>query len=167
MTPTSASPVSLHGILLLLALAASPAQLLAAQAPRAPGSWRPVADPTAGWHAFGPVMFSATAVAGVGTGDLQFPEPGTNFVLAAVEPGVRGGRASLVFAHWWGFQGGLITRASVLRFWRGTPKRTYVGGELEWVISLLPVGVRIGAFRPTGEAGPRKTLLLADLSVMY
>jgi hypothetical protein len=139
-----------------------------AQAPRAVGTWRPVADPTAGWHALGPVWLSVTAVAGFGTGDLNIPEPGTNFVLAALEPGLRGGRASLIFAHWWGFEGGLIARGSVLRFWRGTPARTYTGVELQWVISLLPVGFRIGAFTPTNaDAGPKKTLWLADLSVMY
>jgi len=139
-----------------------------AQAPRAVGTWRAVADPTAGWHALGPVLFSVTAVAGIGTGDVQIPEPGTNFLMAGIEPGIRAGRASLIYAHWWGFQGGLIARASWLRFWSGTPTRTYVGGEVEWVISVLPIGVRVGAFRPTNdEAGPKKTLWLADLSVMY
>lgn len=139
-----------------------------AQAPRAVGSWRPVADPTAGWHALGPVLFSVTAVAGFGTGDVQIPEPGTNFLMVGVEPGIRAGRASLIYAHWWGFQGGLIARGSWLQFWSGDPKRTYVGGEIEWVISILPIGVRVGAFRPTNDdAGPRKTLWLADLSVMY
>lgn len=152
--------------LVLLTLAA-PAGARA-QATRPVGAWRPVANPLAGWHALGPVLLSVTAVAGFGTGDLNIPEPGTNFILAAVEPGIRGGRASLVYAHWLGFKGGLLLRASGLRFWKGDPKRTYVGGEAQWVISVLPIGVRVGAFRPTGETpGPRRTLWLADLSVMY
>jgi len=113
-------------------------------------------------------MLSVTAVAGFGTGDLTTPEPGSNFLLAALEPGIYGGRASLILAHWWGFEGGLVARGSALRFWRGTPRRTYLGAELQWVISLLPVGIRVGAFRPTHDvSGPRKILWLADLSLMY
>jgi hypothetical protein len=140
----------------------------AAQQARPVGAWRPVANPLAGWHALGPVLLSVTAVAGVGTGDLNIPEPGTNFLLLAAEPGVHAGRASLVYAHWFSFAGGAVLRASALRFWSGSPKRTYVGGEAQWAISVLPIGVRIGAFRPTGNtAGPRRTLWLADLSVMY
>jgi hypothetical protein len=85
-----------------------------------------------------------------------------------VEPGVHAGRASLVFARWLGFKGGAVLRASALRFWSGTPKRTYIGGEAQWVISVLPIGIRIGGFKPTGNTpGPKKTLWLADLSVMY
>jgi hypothetical protein len=132
------------------------------------GSWRPVANPLAGWHALGPVLLSVTAVAGFGTGDLNTPEPRTTFVLAAVEPGIHAGRVSLAVAHWLRFEGGAVLRATALRFWSGTPRRTYVGGEAQWVISVLPIGIRVGAFRPTGDtAGPRKTLWLADLSVMY
>jgi hypothetical protein len=151
-----------------LALLAVVTRATGAQSPRAVGTWRPVADLTAGWHAFGPVLLSATAVAGAGTGTLDIPEPGTNFVLAALEPGIFGGRASLAYAHWWGFEGGLVVRGTVLRFWRGSPKRTYVGAELQYVISLLPVGIRIGAYRTTHDtAGPTRTLWLADMSVMY
>ncbi len=139
-----------------------------AQAARPAGEWRPVGNALAGWHALGPVLLSVTAVAGYGTGDLNLPEPGTNFLLVALEPGVRGGRASLAWAHWMGFKGGAVLRASALRYWTGSPKRTYAGGEAQWVISVLPIGVRIGAFRPTGSTpGPRRTLWLADLSVMY
>lgn len=130
------------------------------------GSWRPVANPVAGWHALGPVLLSVTAVAGFGTGDLNVPEPNTTFVLAALEPGIHAGRASLAVAHWLRWEGGGILRATALRFWSGN--RTYVGAEAQWVISVLPLGVRVGAFRPTGDtAGPKKTLWLADLSVMY
>jgi hypothetical protein len=139
-----------------------------AQESRPVGSWRPVANPLAGWHALGPVLLSVTAVAGFGTGNLDVPEPRTTFVLAAVEPGIHGGRASLILAHWLSFEGGAVLRASALRFWAGSPKRTYLGGEAQWVISVLPIGIRVGAFRPTGDtAGPGKTLWLADLSVMY
>lgn len=152
-----------------VALAIASSEPARAQRPsRAVGEWRPVADATAGWHAFGPVMLSITAVAGFGTGDLTYPEPGTNFFLLAAEPGIRGGRASVAWAHWMGFQGGVITRATVLRLWSDEPGRIWVGAELQLVISVLPVGVRIGAFRPTNEdAGARKTIWLADLSVMY
>lgn len=139
-----------------------------AQGARPVGSWRPVANPLAGWHALGPVLLSVTAVAGIGTGDLNVPEPGTTFVLAAAEPGIHAGRISLAMAHWLRFEGGMVLRATALRFWSGSPRRTYLGGEAQWVISVLPIGLRIGAFRPTGDTpGPRKTLWLADLSVMY
>jgi hypothetical protein len=139
-----------------------------AQQARPVGAWRPVANPLAGWHALGPVLLSVTAVAGFGTGDLNTPEPRTTFVLLAAEPGIHAGRASLVLAHWLRFEGGAVLRATALRFWAGSPKRTYIGGEAQWVISVLPLGVRVGAFRPTGDAAaPRKTLWLADLSVMY
>jgi len=139
-----------------------------AQPARPVGSWRPVANPIAGWHALGPVLLSVTAVAGFGTGNLSVPEPRTTFILAAVEPGIHAGRASVAVAHWLRFEGGAVLRATALRFWSGSPKRTYLGGEAQWVISVLPIGIRVGAFRPTGDtAGPRKTLWLADLSVMY
>jgi hypothetical protein len=113
-------------------------------------------------------MLSITAVAGFGTGDLTYSEPGTHFLLLAAEPGIRGGRASLVYSYWMGFTGGLIARASVLRFWSDEPGRIWTGAELKYVISVLPIGVRVGAFRPTNEdAGARKTLWLVALSVMY
>lgn len=137
-----------------------------AQQAKPVGSWRPVANPVAGWHALGPVLLSVTAVAGFGTGDLNVPEPNTTFVLAALEPGIHAGRASLAVAHWLRWEGGGILRATALRFWSGN--RTYVGAEAQWLISVLPLGVRVGAFRPTGDTpGPKKTLWLADLSVMY
>jgi hypothetical protein len=137
-----------------------------AQQAKPAGAWRPVANPLAGWHALGPVLLSVTAVAGFGTGDLNTPEPRSTFVLAAVEPGIHAGRASLAVAHWLRWEGGGILRATALRFWSGD--RTYLGGEAQWVVSVLPLGIRIGAFRPTADTpGPRKTLWLADLSVMY
>jgi hypothetical protein len=137
-----------------------------AQQAKPVGAWRPVANPLAGWHALGPVLLSVTAVAGFGTGDLNTPEPRTTFVFAAVEPGIHAGRVSLAAAHWLRWEGGGIIRATALRFWTGN--RTYIGGEAQWVISVLPLGVRVGAFRPTSDTpGARKTLWLADLSVMY
>jgi hypothetical protein len=137
-----------------------------AQQVRPVGTWRPVVNPVAGWHALGPVLLSMTAVAGFGTGNLDVPEPRTTFILAAVEPGIHAGRASLAVAHWLRWEGGGILRATALRFWTGD--RTYLGGEAQWVISVLPLGIRVGAFRPVGDTpGPRKTLWLADLSVMY
>jgi hypothetical protein len=139
-----------------------------AQAARPVGAWRPVGNPLAGWHALGPVLLSVTAVAGVGTGDLNVPEPGTTYVLLAAEPGIHAGRASLIYARWFRFEGGAVIRASALRFWSGSPSRTYLGAEAQWVISVLPIGIRVGGFRPSGNSpGPRKTLWLADLSVMY
>lgn len=137
-----------------------------AQQAKPVGAWRPVANPLAGWHALGPVLLSVTAVAGFGTGDLNVPEPRTTFVFAAVEPGIHAGRISLAAAHWLRWEGGGILRATALRFWSGN--RTYLGAEAQWVISVLPLGIRVGAFRPTKDTpGPRKTLWLADLSVMY
>ena len=138
-----------------------------AQQAKPVGAWRPVANPLAGYHALGPVLLSITAVAGFGTGDLNVPEPRSTFVLAAIEPGIHAGRASLIFSHWLGFAGGGILRATALRFW-DSPKRAYVGGEAQYVISVLPIGIRVGAFRPTtATLGTRKILWLADLSVMY
>ena len=138
-----------------------------AQQAKPVGAWRPVANPIAGWHALGPVLLSVSAVAGFGTGNLNVPEPGTTFVLAAIEPGIHGGRASLAVAHWLSFAGGGILRATALRFWSGSPERTYLGIEGQWVISVLPIGLRVGAFKPTGDTQGKKTLWLADLSVMY
>ena len=132
------------------------------------GTWRAVSNPLAGWHFLGPVMASVSATAGVGTGNLNIPEPGSRFVLAIAEPWIGGGRLSLAYAHWLGFQGGVIARATALRYWSGPPDRSYYGAEAQFVISVLPIGVRIGGFRPTNDrAGPRKTLWLADLSLMY
>ena len=138
-----------------------------AQQAKPVGAWRPVANPIAGWHALGPVLLSVSAVAGFGTGTLNVPEPGTTFVLAAIEPGIHGGRASLAVAHWLSFAGGGILRTTALRFWSGSPERTYLGIEGQWVISVLPIGLRVGAFKPTGDTQGKKTLWLADLSVMY
>jgi hypothetical protein len=137
-----------------------------AQQARPAGAWRPVAAPIAGWHALGPVLLSVTAVAGYGTGTLKEPEPGSTFILAAVEPGIQGGRLSLLYAKWLRWEGGGILRASALRFWSGSPTRTYFGAEAQWVISVLPLGVRVGAFKPTGDTGGN-TLWLADLSIWY
>ena len=139
----------------------------AQQSAKPDGAWRPVADPIAGWHALGPVLLSVTAVAGFGTGDLNVPAPGSTFVLAAVEPGIQGGRLSLLVAHWLRWEGGGILRATALRFWSGSPSRTYLGVEATYIISVLPIGIRVGAFKPTGETQGNKTLWLADLSVMY
>jgi hypothetical protein len=140
---------------------------LGQQAAKPDGVWRPVGDPIAGWHALGPVLLSVTAVAGFGTGDLNIPAPGSTFVLAAVEPGIQAGRLSLLFAKWLRWEGGGILRATALRFWSGSPTRTYLGAEAQWIISVLPLGIRVGAFKPTGETQGTKTLWLADLSVMY
>src|SRR5262245_12785457 len=79
-----------------------------AQSAKPAGAWRPVANPLAGWHALGPVLLSVTAVAGFGTGDLNTPEPRSTFVLAALEPGIHAGRASLILAHWLRWEGGGI-----------------------------------------------------------
>jgi len=153
--------IALTSTLLLLAAQAH------AQQAKPVGAWRPVANPIAGWHALGPVLLSVSAVAGFGTGTLNVPEPGTTFVLAAIEPGIHGGRASLAVAHWLSFAGGGILRATALRFWSGSPERTYLGIEGQWVIFVLPIGLRVGAFKPTGDTQGQKTLWLADLSVMY
>lgn len=158
------------GLGLVAALLGATAGLAGAQQ-REPvdGAWRVVGDPVAGWHFFGPVRASVSAVLGVGTGDLAVPAPGSRFVLAIAEPGLRGGRLSLAYAQWGGFNGGLVARATALRFWGGAAHRTYAGAELQYVVSVLPLGIRVGAFRPASGASdrPRGVLWLADLSVMY
>lgn len=157
--------LAVAGVALVAGSAAAPAQ-----APeRRDGAWRIVGDPVAGWHFFGPVRASVSGALGVGTGDLSIPAPGSRFVLAIAEPGLRGGRLSLAYVQWGGFNGGLVARATALRFWGGTPHRTFYGAELQYVVSVLPLGVRVGAFRPApGMAErPRGVLWLADLSVMY
>lgn len=133
------------------------------------GEWRLVGAPLAGWHFFGPVRVSVAAVLGLGTGDLAVPAPGSRFVLAVAEPGLRGGRLSLAYSQWGGFTGGVVARATALRFWAGAPARTYYGAEGQYVISVLPLGIRVGAFRPAERAldGTRRILWLADLSLMY
>lgn len=136
---------------------------------RPDGEWRVVASPLAGWHFFGPVRASFSAVVGLSDGDLQIPAAHGQSVLLIAEPGWRGGRLSLAYTKWFAVKGGLIGRATALRFWGGENDRTYYGGELQWIISILPLGVRVGAFRPARESadGRRRTLWLADLSVMY
>lgn len=132
------------------------------------GAWRVVAAPNAGYHLFGPVRISLTAALGIGNAPLSEPAANSSYVLAFVEPGWRAGRLSLGYARWFRWKGALIARASLLQFWDGAPHRRYAGGELQWVISVLPLGVRVGAFRPTDSArGPRRVLWLADMSVMY
>lgn len=134
---------------------------------RAEGSWRFVADPFAGLHFFGSVRASVSAVAGVGNGDLDVPDPSSRFLLAVAEPGWRGGRLSLAFVQWFGLKGALMARTSLLRFWDNRAPGTLAGAELQWIISVLPLGVRLGAFRPLREGATRQLLWLADFSVMY
>lgn len=155
--------------LIALAGAATLAARARAQEAIPDGKWRVVASPVAGWHVFGPVRASVTALVGVGTGELSVPAPGSRFLFLIAEPGLRGGRLSLAGALWGRWSGGLVARGSALRFWAGAPHRTYVGGELQWIISVLPLGVRVGGFRAqrADAGGARRTLWLADLSIMY
>ncbi|HSA55040.1 MAG TPA: hypothetical protein VLE53_05015 [Gemmatimonadaceae bacterium] len=155
--------------LIVLACAMTLSANSAAQEAIPEGKWRFVASPIAGWHFFGPVRASVSAVAGAGTSDLAIPAPGSVFALLIAEPGLRGGRASLAGALWGRWAGGIVARGTVLRFWAGAPHRTYVGGELQWIISVLPLGVRVGAFRPreADASGARQTLWMADLSINY
>jgi hypothetical protein len=141
-----------------------------AQEPSGPqqGEWRFVASPLAGWHFFGPVRASVTAVVGAGTSDLMIPGMRSRFLLLMAEPGLRGGRLSLGAAQFIGWSGGLIARGTVLRFWGGAPHRTYYGAELQWIVSILPIGVRVGAFRPARDEGDGRDILwMADFSVNY
>ena len=132
------------------------------------GKWRVVAAPNAGYHLLGPVRISLTAALGIGNAPLSEPGANSAYVLAFAEPGWRAGRLSLGYAHWYRLKGALIWRATMLQFWDGAPHRRYAGGELQWVISVLPLGVRIGAYKPTdSDRGPRRLLWLADMSVMY
>lgn len=153
----------------LLAFLVTTAPVLGAQeSGHREGEWRFVASPLAGWHFFGPVRASFSAVAGVSDGELQVPAAYGRSVLLIAEPGLRGGRLSAAFTQWFAAKGGVIARATALRFWAGAPHRTYYGGELQWIISVLPLGVRVGAFRPARAEGvERRTLWMADLSVMY
>lgn len=152
-----------------LLLVAAAESVAGAQAPGPEqGAWRLVGAPVAGWHFLGPVRASVSAVLGAGTGELAIPAPGSRFVLAIAEPGLRGGRLSLAYSQWGGFTGGVVARATVLRFWAGAPHRTYHGVEAQWVISVLPLGIRVGAFRPAERTGDgRRVLWMADLSLMY
>lgn len=128
-------------------------------------AWRFVLDPFAGLHIFGPVRLSVTAVAGVGNGDLDTPGVSSRFFLAIAEPGWEAGRVSLAYAQWMGLRGALILRATALRYWEG---RDAAGGELQWIVSVLPLGVRLGLFRyREPRPGVRRSFLLADLAVMY
>jgi hypothetical protein len=141
-----------------------------AQEPSGPqeGDWRFVASPLAGWHFFGPVRASVTAVLGAGTSALMIPGMRSRFVLLMAEPGLRGGRLSLGVAQYIGWSGGLVARGTILRFWEGAPHRTYYGAELQWIVSILPIGVRVGAFRPVRNEGEARDLLwMADFSVNY
>jgi hypothetical protein len=143
-----------------------PASAGAQRTPPPAGAWRFVVDPMAGFHFFGPIRASLSAFVGIGNGDPDAPEVDSRFVLAIAEPGWKGGRISLAYVQWYGLKGGLIGRVSALRFWDRPPEGDYIGAEVQWIIAVQPLGVRVGAFRPASGTG-RRLRWLVDLSVMY
>lgn len=117
--------------------------------------------PVIGLHVAGPVR--ASVAVGVWLG----PDPrkdDVGGVIALVEPGLHGGRASLGYAYALrGGMGSFVTmRATALRTWRavGGP-RNYVGAELQ-VLPILAFGPRLGAFMPT-DRGPKRVLWMLDI----
>lgn len=119
--------------------------------------------PFTGLHFGGPVRASVSG--GVGWRSLAPGEPVRAFLLA--EPGLRGGRISLVSGSSVGSLGSAWTvRASYLQFWAGAPQRKHAGVEVQ-ILPLLGIGGRIGAFRPLGtEKGDRRILIIGDISIL-
>lgn len=119
-------------------------------------------QPVFGVHVAGPVRASASV--GVWLGEDPRHDAASGAVLL-VEPGLRGGRASVGYAYALrgGFGSFVTARATVLRTWRsvGSP-RTYAGGEIQ-ILPVLAVGPRLGAFVPTN--GPRRVLWILDVGL--
>lgn len=111
-----------------------------------------------GWHAGGPVRVS---LAGGVLLEPQHGEGRGTFLL--LEPGLRGGRASVGYLLMKGNLGsGVSVRASVLRTWSIVAPQTYAGGEVQ-ILPLFLTGARLGGFIPT--SGPRRLLWIGDLSL--
>jgi hypothetical protein len=66
-----------------------------------------------------------------------------------------------------GLKGGFVGRGTFLRLWDRPPYLNYAGAELQWIISVIPLGVRVGAFRPVSGTGVRRLWWMMDMSVMY
>ncbi|AHG88921.1 hypothetical protein J421_1384 [Gemmatirosa kalamazoonensis] len=119
-------------------------------------------QPVFGLHVAGPVRASASV--GVWLGEDPRHDAASGAVLL-VEPGLRGGRASVGYAYALrgGFGSFVTARASALRTWRMVgPPRTYAGAEVQ-VLPLLAVGPRLGAFVPT--SGARRVLWILDVGL--
>lgn len=119
-------------------------------------------QPVFGVHVAGPVR--ASVGAGVWLGEDPRHDAASGAVLL-VEPGLRGGRASIGYAYALrgGFGSFVTARATALRTWRTVgPPITYAGGEVQ-VLPLLAVGPRLGAFVPT--RGPRRMLWILDVGL--
>jgi hypothetical protein len=126
------------------------------------GVWRIVADPFAGLHFFGPTRLSLTSFVGVGNGNPDTPAVDSKFFLLMAEPGWGASRVSLAYVRWMGLRGALLFRATALRYW---DNRKAAGGEVQWIVSILPLGARLGLFRSLGRE--RHDYLVADLALMY
>jgi len=120
-------------------------------------------QPVFGLHVAGPVR--ASVGAGVWLGEDPRHDAASGAVVL-VEPGLRGGRASIGYAYALrgGFGSFVTARATALRTWRMPgPPRTYVGGEVQ-VLPLLAVGPRLGAFVPA-DHNPRRVLWILDVGL--
>jgi hypothetical protein len=135
---------------------------LALVAALAPLSVAHAQQPVFGVHVAGPTRASASV--GVWLGEDPRHDAASGAVLL-VEPGLRGGRASIGYAYALrgGFGSFVTARATALRTWRSAgPPHTYAGGEVQ-VLPLLAVGPRLGAFVPT--RGPRRMLWILDVGL--
>lgn len=119
--------------------------------------------PVFGLHAAGPVRASAAVGVWLGADPRHDDASGA---IALVEPGLRGGRASVGYAYALrGGMGSFVTaRATALRTWRvvGGP-RNLAGLEVQ-LLPLFALGPRLGAFVPM-ERGPRRVRWLLDIGV--
>jgi hypothetical protein len=129
------------------------------------GATRPAAaqTPVFGVHGAGPIR--ASLAAGVWIGEHHPRHDEASGVIAVVEPGLRGGRASVGYAYSLSGLGSFVTaRASVLRTWRmPTSPRTYAGVEVQ-LLPLFAVGARLSAFLPA-DRNPRRVLWLLDAGI--
>jgi hypothetical protein len=119
--------------------------------------------PFLGMHFGGPVR--ASLAGGIGVRSLSPGEPVRFFLVA--EPGLRGGRLSLVTGTSVGELASAWTiRGSYLQLWGGAPHRKYGGAELQ-IIPIFGLGGRVGAFKPLGTIKTdRKILIIADFSFL-
>ena len=119
--------------------------------------------PVFGLHAAGPVQ--ASAAVGVWLGSRHPRREDASGVIAVVEPGLRGGRASLGYAYALSGLGAFVTgRATALRTWRvSTGPRTYGGVEVQ-LLPVLAIGPRLSAFVPV-DRRPHRVLWMLDVGI--
>jgi hypothetical protein len=115
-----------------------------------------------GLHFAGPVRASLAVGAAWSLQTAGSREHGP-FLL--VEPGLRGHRASAGYLVMFGNLGSFVSaRGSWLQLRRDGDRRRYLGVELQ-VAPIFVTGVRVGGFLPTGSAGDRHLLWIADVSL--